>query len=182
MLERATEPLSRSASLRALGVLLSAAVLCAAPLGCGGSASKPSATRSTSTQTSTTTATAAATTTTTAPTQSQSSGTSSVSTGPVRGTLRGENHAPKVNRAWRYSVTVTDASGHPLNGTVDIEFAFGGQVVGHDTPPSHPIVNGRWHDSLKFPADAVGQPLSVQAVVHTASGSITLDWAITVKQ
>jgi len=94
--------------------------------------------------------------------------------------LTGENHAPKANQNWRYSVTVTDSSGHPLNGTVDIEFTFGGQVVGHDTPPTHPVADGRWHDTLQFPAQAVGEPLSVQAVVHTRLGSITLDWPIEV--
>lgn len=100
----------------------------------------------------------------------------------MQGTLRGENHAPKVNHSWGYSVVVTDAHGHPLNGAVEIEFAFGGQVVGHDTPRSHPVVGGRWHDTLKFPADAVGEPLSLQAVVHTPLGSITLDWPIEVRQ
>ena len=67
-------------------------------------------------------------------------------------------------------------------GTVDIQFAFGGQVVGRDTPPTHPVVNGRWHDTLKFPAAAVGMPLTFQAVVHTRLGSITLDWPVTVRQ
>ena len=85
-----------------------------------------------------------------------------------------------MGHPWAYSVKVTDAAGHPLYGTVDIEFAFGGQVVGHDTPPTKTLVAGRWHDSLTFPAQAVGQPLAVQAVVHTSAGSITLDWPITV--
>ena len=100
----------------------------------------------------------------------------------MRGTLRAQNHAPTVGKSWRYSVTVTDAAGHPLSGTVDIEFAFGGQVVGHDTPPTHPVAHGHWTDTLKFPADAVGEPLSFRAVVHTSAGSITLDWPITVQR
>jgi hypothetical protein len=83
-------------------------------------------------------------------------GTTSVTTGSVRGTLRGEN--------------------------LDIEFAFGGQVVGRDTPPTHPVTDGHWRDSLKFSADAVGMPLSLQAVVHTRLGSITLAWPIRVRQ
>jgi hypothetical protein len=87
-----------------------------------------------------------------------------------------------MNVGWSYSVRVTDAAGNPLSGTVDVEFVFGGQVVGRDTPPTHPVTNGRWHDTLKFPAAAVGMPLTFQTVVHTRLGSITLDWPITVKK
>jgi hypothetical protein len=54
--------------------------------------------------------------------------------------------------------------------------------VGHDTPPTHPVRNGRWHDTLKFPADSVGEPLVFQAVVHTSLGSVTLDLPITAKR
>jgi len=104
-----------------------------------------------------------------------------VTTGPVRGTLVAKDHAPRVGKLWRYEVRVTDAAGHPLNGTVDIEFLFGGQVVGHDTPPTHPIRNGRWHDNLTFPATAVGEPLTFQAVAHTTLGTITLDWPVRVR-
>jgi len=135
---------------------------------CGGS------TKSTS-NTATPASTAASTTTTVSV-----GGALSVSTGPVHSTLRGANHAPTVNRGWAYTVTATDAAGHRLSGTVDIEFVFEGQVVGRDTPPTHPITNGRWHDTLMFPADAVGEPLTFQAVVHTHLGSITLDWPIKV--
>jgi hypothetical protein len=71
---------------------------------------------------------------------------------------------------------VSDAAGHPLSGTVEIEFV----VVGRDTPSSHPVANGRWRDTMTFPADAVGHPLTFRAVVHTRGGSITLDWPITV--
>jgi hypothetical protein len=87
-----------------------------------------------------------------------------------------------VNRPWAYTVVVTDAAGRPLSGTVAIQFTFGGAVVGHDTPPTHPVKAGRWHATLTFPAESEGEPISVQAVVTTASGSITLDWPITVRK
>ena len=138
--------------------------------GCGSSTSSSSSTRP---------QTAPVATSTTSP--SQNAGTSSVSTGPVRATLRGKNHAPKVNADWQYSVRVTSASGQLLSGTVDIEFVFGGQVVGRDTPPTHTVANGSWHDTLKFPAPAVGMPLTFRAVVHTRLGSVTLDWPVTVR-
>ncbi len=85
-----------------------------------------------------------------------------------------------VNRPWFYSVRVTDASGHPLSGRVDIEFVFAGTVVGHDTPPTHSLIKGRWHDVLRFPAEAAGHALTFRAVVHTARGSATLNWPVTV--
>ncbi len=85
-----------------------------------------------------------------------------------------------VGRPWAYSVRVTDASGHPLSGRIDIEFVFAGTVVGHDTPPTHPLTKGRWHDVLRFPAEAVGHALTFRAVVHTAKGSVTLNWPVTV--
>ncbi len=159
---------------RILTALLGGLVIGLGCAACGGSTSKSSSTTSVSSTTAATQAPPKA--------PSAGQGTPSVTTGSVRGTLRGENHAPKVNQDWRYWVTVTDAGGHPLSGTVDIEFAFGGQVVGHDTPPTHPVAGGHWHDSLKFPADAVGMPLSLHAVVHTRPGSITLDWPIKVRQ
>jgi hypothetical protein len=100
----------------------------------------------------------------------------------VRATLAADNHAPKAGRPWPYIVKVTDAAGHPLSGTVDIEFAFAGQEVGHDTPPTHPVRNGRWQDNLKFPGAAIGQPLTLQAVVHTRLGMVTLSWPVTVQR
>ena len=159
---RAPFTIRRSAAVATL--LLLALVLAA----CGGSKS-----RSTTTNTATSTPT-----TTTAP----AAGSPSVSSGPVRGTLTGASHAPVVNKACRYSLTVTDASGRPLSGTADIEFVFGGVVVGRDRPRTHPVMNGRWHDTLEFPATAVGEPLTFRAVVHTRRGSIILDWPIMVRR
>jgi hypothetical protein len=132
--------------------------------GCGGSSTKTSTTHTTATSS--------------AP--AQQSGAATISTGPVRGTLRAANHAPRAGKLWAYVVHVTDAHGHPLTGTVDIEFLLGEDVVGRDTPPTHPIKDGRWHDNLTFPAPAVGQPLTFRAIVHTSLGTITLDWPVKV--
>jgi hypothetical protein len=162
-------------------------VLALALAGCGSSSSSSSAASagsSTSQATTSSTAPAAPSTSSTAATSApaHSGGTASVTTGPVRGMLHAPDHTPVVNKNWHYSVVVTDAAGHPLAGTVDIEFTFGGQVVGHDTPPTHPLKNGRWSDNLKFPVASVGEPLTFQVVAHTHQGSITLDWPVTVKQ
>ena len=181
MLEVTVQPPKIGQTRRVLAMLLGVAALSIGSAGCG-SGSKSSSTSTTSSTASTSVQAHPPTTSAATTSSSPGSGVASVRTGPVRGTLRGQNHAPGVNRSWRYSVTVTDATGQPLNGTVDIEFAYGGQVVGHDTPPTHPVVDGHWHDSLQFPAEAVGMPLSVQAVVHTRLGSITLDWPIKVRR
>lgn len=116
-----------------------------------------------------------------ASTQAANGNSASVSSGPVHAALTGENHAPVAKQLWSYSVRVTDASGHPLNGSVAIQFTFEGNVVGHDTPPVHPVKNGLWHDMLTFPNQAIGEPLELQAVVHTAGGSVTLNWPVTVR-
>ena len=99
--------------------------------------------------------------------------------GPVHASFTAANHSPKVGKGWPYSVHVTDARRHPLSGTVKIQFTFGGQVVGTDHPAVHPVRNGLWHDSLTFPKAATGQPVTLQAVVHTNAGSVTLNWPVT---
>jgi hypothetical protein len=106
-------------------------------------------------------------------------GAGSVTSGPVHATFRAPNHDPTVGKPWPYSVHVSDANGHPLNGSVKIQFTFGGQVVGTDTPPVHPIKHGLWHDNLTFPKAALGQAITLQAVVHTSAGSVTLSWPVT---
>jgi hypothetical protein len=74
-----------------------------------------------------------------------------------------------------------DASGRPLAGSVTIQFALGSQIVGHDTPATHRLRNGRWHDVLRFPPRSVGIPLTFQTVVRTPAGAVTLNWPVKVK-
>ncbi len=153
---------------------LSAALLSLSVGACGGGGSKPVAT--------TTSATSTAAQSQAAQSQAaqfQGAG-AAVATGPVRGTLFAGDHSPKVNTPWRYSVRVTDAAGKALAGTVEIQFVYGDQVVGRDTPPTHPVTGGRWQDRVTFPAAAVGTQLTFRAVVHTPMGTITLDWPIKV--
>jgi hypothetical protein len=172
-------------SLRSLLVRARAAVIVGAIVvvgGCGGSSQSKSNTSTGATHSSTapTSAGSASSTGTAAPSPS---GAASVTTGPVRGTLTGANHAPIAGKGWPYTVKVTDANGKPLSGTVDIEFLLDAVVVGHDKPPTHPVKDGTWHDILTFPPQAaIGQTLTLQAVVHTSAGSITLDWPVDVKR
>jgi len=143
-----------------LTAIAAAATLLVSVTGCGSSSkSKPASAGST--------------------TASSASGGAAVTTGAVHASFQAADHAPKIGKGWPYSVHVTDAGGHPLSGTVKIQFTFGGQVVGTDHPPVHPVRDGLWHDSLTFPPPAVGQPVTLQAVVHTSAGSVTLNWPVT---
>ncbi len=145
---------------------LAAGLVSLALTGCGGSSHPPS--RPVKTQSAS------------APAKSPASGGSSVTTGPVRATLLGQNHHPVAGKNWSYTVHVADAQRRPLSGIIDTEFAFHGAVVGKDTPPTHKFKHGGFEEKLKFPAMAIGYPIELQVVVHTPVGSVTLDWPVTV--
>ena len=116
-------------------------------------------------------------------TASASSGpAASVTTGQVHATLVGESHKPVVRKNWTYTVTATDPQGHPLSGTVTTEFTFQGAVIGKANPPTHRLKHGLLNDVLQFPADTAGNPLNLQLLVHTPSGSATLRWPVTVQK
>jgi hypothetical protein len=140
---------------------------------CGGSSnSSSSATRS-----------RPATTTRAAAKSSSATGSQAlVTTGPVRAMLRAPTHTPVVGKNWTYTITATDAAGHPLNGTVLSEFAFAGQVVGREAPPTHRLKHGRLRDVIQYPARSVGVPLTFYAVVETRLGKVTLKWPIKVRR
>lgn len=101
---------------------------------------------------------------------------------PIEVSIAGENHEPTVNRPWRYTVTVTDAQGHRLSGTETTQYTFNGVVVGTEKPQNVTFANGVYHDTIEFPAAAVGYPLDVQAVIHTSLGTATVDWAVKVRR
>jgi hypothetical protein len=102
----------------------------------------------------------------------------SASSGGLHASLHAQNHAPTAGKLWRYLVRAADSAGKALSGTVDTEFALGGTVVGRESPPTHPLKGGRLDNSVTFPARAVGIPLTFRVVVHTKSGSVTLDWPV----
>jgi hypothetical protein len=99
----------------------------------------------------------------------------------ISATLMASNHTPVVGMDWPYSVHVTDRRGHPLSGTVRIQFLRGGRIVGADAPLVHTLKNGHWSATLKFPSSAAGTMLTFQVVVRTGIGSVTLNWPVTVR-
>jgi Special lobe-specific silk protein SSP160 len=165
-----------------LVAVVSIVIIALGTTACGSSSSSSSTHTQSTAASKTTTSTTATTSTSTATANSGATGIAAVTTGPVRATLRGANHDPLVKAPWHYSVTATDAAGHPLSGTVDVQFVFGGQVVGRDTPPTHPLTNGHWHDNLNFPAQSIGIPLTFQVVAHTPDGTVTLNWPVKVRK
>jgi hypothetical protein len=140
---------------------------------CGSSKSK-----TTSSSTSTTNTTAAA------PGANPATATTPVAaSGPVHATLSGVNHTPVAGKNWTYTLHVTDASGKPLTGTVDTDFVVAGLgVVGKETPPVHKLKNGTLSDTLQFPADAVGHPITLVTVIHTSAGAAAVGWPVNVSK
>ena len=94
--------------------------------------------------------------------------------------LRAPTHTPKANANWRWSLTVRDLQGHPLKTTVEVQFLFGGQVVGRDSPRTRRFV-GSFSDTLQWPAQSVGQPLTFRLVVTTSKGTTNVDYPVQVR-
>jgi hypothetical protein len=150
-------------------------------------AAKPKKKHTTSHTTTTTTTTTAPTTTssTTTTTTTHSTTTTSTTTAlarPLEATLVGENHDPTIKVKWPYTVTATDAKGHPLSGTIETEFVYGGSVVGKESPFKHTFTDGKIVNQITFPAESVGVALQLQVVVITSVGTKTLDWSVKSKK
>jgi hypothetical protein len=145
-------------------------------LGTAACGSSKSQTSSTSTSTTKTTAAAPSVNpaTATAPT---------AASGPVHATLHGADHAPVAGKNWSYTVHVTDAGGKALAGTVQTDFVVAGLgVVGTETPAVHKLKDGTLSDTLQFPTNAVGHPITLVTVVHTNAGAVALGWPVNVSK
>ncbi len=139
--------------------------------GCGGSSSPHSGTTSTRSST----ANAGATTAT-----ATASGTTmvvSASASGVTATMRGSSHTPTVG-PWPVHFTVT-RDGRPAQASLGYEFLFGGQVVAHR---SHYVFTGSFADIVRWPASAVGYPLTLRAVITSGTTVINLDYPIHVSR
>ena len=141
---------------------------------CGSSSKPKTASSSTSTAKTTTAAASANPATATTPT---------AATGVVHATLHGANHAPVAGKNWAYTVHVTGAGGKPLAGTVETDFVVSGLgVVGKETPAVHKLKNGTLSDTIQFPADAVGHPITLVTVIRTSAGAVALGWPVNVSK
>lgn len=92
--------------------------------------------------------------------------------------LHGAGHHPVADKGWPVTVRVTH-DGRPVDGTISYAFTYQGQVVARRS--HYQFKNGHFHDTLNFPARAVGLPLAVQFVIDTPYGRQTVNYPITVK-
>jgi len=163
-----------AATVIARGVGLATCLAAAGPLlaGCGGTSKSPGTT----------------TTTTTPPRTAPESppvvatainGAHVVSTSAfgVTATLRAGTHLPKVNARWPIHFTVTSA-GRPARASVTYEYLFAGQVVARR---SHYVFTGNFADVFRFPASAVGYPLTFRALITSGATTIALDYPVRVR-
>jgi hypothetical protein len=102
------------------------------------------------------------------------------SSGPLSATLTPSTHTPKVNAKWPITVTAT-LSGKPAHATAIYDFLLGEAVVGTEYPRynKHFSFTGHFSDTLVFPPDSAGEPLTLQVVVKASGHTVNLDWAIT---
>jgi hypothetical protein len=88
------------------------------------------------------------------------------------------NHTPVIGRRWPIELTVT--KGHrKLSGTVRYQWLFEGAVI--RTQPEHGgyrFKHGVYQDQLLFPAQSVGEPLTLRFLVRTRYGTEHVDWTL----
>lgn len=161
------------------------------PTACGGSG-KPAAAKSASTSTTsassasrvkeTGTNSTSATGTATTSTSTAVTGTAvapgvvSATAGGITATLHATTHSPRVNAGWPISFTVTKG-GQPLQAKVSYEYLFAGNVV---AKRSNYTFTGRFHDVFRWPASAVGYPLTFRAVILAGGQTLFLDYPVQV--
>jgi hypothetical protein len=159
---------------RLLGGLTAALLLLA---GCGHSSSGKSA-ASTSTRPSTGGSTGGSSSQPGGPSTEVASGTVAGSSGGVTATLHAGTRHPKVGRPWPIRFTVT-RSGSPVATSVSYQYLFAGQVVARR---SHYTFTGHFSDVFKWPATAVGYPLTFRAVIVSGATTINLDYPVQVRK
>ncbi len=142
----------------AIAAVLGASLLVA----CGGST------------TSTSTGSSAATT-------SRTQSAAAASSGPIVAVLQAPGHSPHVGN---FPITITlTKGGLPIAGHVSYEFLFQGQVVSRQQVElESPNFVGRFHDTLTWPANSVGYPLTLRIVITTPYGVKNVDYPVLVQR
>jgi hypothetical protein len=94
----------------------------------------------------------------------------------VKATMTVGTHSPTANKAWPISFTVTEG-GKSVKATLTYEWLFGGHVVHREKGKSF---TGHLSETFQWPVAAVGEPLTLQAVVAVGSATVNLDYAVKV--
>ena len=107
-----------------------------------------------------------------------------------KATLHAAGHSPKVLTEWKYSVRVTNPTGHPIWATITSQIVdpLGTKhLVEFDGPGHNPFVKnyrffGNFCDSVLWPkSSAVGVALKFQTVITTTKGRVVLSYDVTPK-
>jgi len=93
-------------------------------------------------------------------------------------TLTAPTHRPKAGAPWPIVIRSLGPSGKPLRSEVRYQFLVGGSVVARR---SHYRFEGTFRDTLRWPANSVGAPLTFRAVVTTPLGTRRLDYLVEVR-
>jgi hypothetical protein len=109
-------------------------------------------------------------------------GACSAKAGPLRAAIIPSTHTPKVNASWPLKVTAT-AHGKPARASAIYRFLFDGVVVSTQYPRfnKHFSFTGQFSDTLVFPPDSAGQPLTLEVLVSSGADTVALGWSIDVK-
>ncbi|MDE3131499.1 MAG: hypothetical protein KGL16_10130 [Acidobacteriota bacterium] len=90
------------------------------------------------------------------------------------------NHTPTIDKKWPVELTITRGRAK-LSGSVKYQFLFQGSVVSHQ--PGHAFKRGVYRDTMLFPAQALGQPLTLRILVTVKRyGTEHIDWAVKAQQ
>jgi hypothetical protein len=87
-------------------------------------------------------------------------------------------HTPRIG-SWQLRLYVHRGR-ERLGGDVNYVFLYDGQAVAHRN--GHRFSNGTFNDTLRWPGEAVGHPLTLQIVVHTRYGTDRVNFWIRVRR
>jgi hypothetical protein len=102
----------------------------------------------------------------------------------VRVSISSPTHHPKVNVGWPVTITVTNAAGIPVAGTLTMDVLFMGAAVGKiDNGAVYHFV-GSWQEprgnAITWPAESKGEPLTFEVIVKAKGETVRKSWAIDV--
>ncbi len=110
-----------------------------------------------------------------ATTASTAASSTDAASAPIVAVLHTPGPDPHVGN-WPITLTVT-RGGRPIAGHVSYEFLFQGQVVSRQPVRlESPNFVGHFHDTIIWPANSVGFPLTIRVVVQTPYGVKNVDY------
>ncbi len=117
---------------------------------------------------------------------------SAAAANPVQATMTASSTTPLVGEPWRYSITVQDGAGRPVDAKVRLQILLGSRVVGcwrtAALRPCSGASSGTWiafkgtrAETVIWPALAVSGRLAVRAIVVAGTRMLRLNAPVTVQ-